>query len=394
MVKKRIGWLRGRPIIQDIGVQNNVLEEVVQNSKENFSFGKYTGTTKGLTWTIKTSYYVPCMASDIQNIINNSINGIAYFSSYKGTFDFDTLVVDTTIDTARDNAAQFLSKLSKLEELSIIGPVYSSAWYYSDKPFTTTLKRININTSDNINGFGYFNEEQNPVLEKVNIILSKSTVLAGNLCHTHNLKELNINAPLLITMSGCFNNIGFNNRIKLNINNGNLNKVTDIADCFNNLYTISKLNFKTASCNVLAYSMQGLYSCRELTIDLTNYNDICSFRIQTCTEGLSTTFIEGFNEVKNHSPFMYKTQEDYKNDLYMRVLDIGNFGKNNGVLNLFLQMCVHRTLMLDVFNKLFDRRSAGYTVLAQISLPSITFNELTDSDIAVATNKGFTVVSV
>ena len=394
MVKKRIGWLRGRPIIQNIGVQNNVLEEVVQNSKENFSFGKYTGTTKGLTWTIKTSYYVPWMASDIQNIINNSINGIEYFSSYKGTFDFDTLVVDTTIGTACNDATPFLSKLSKLEELSIIGPVYSNAWYYSDKPFTTTLKRININISGNIDGFGHFNEEQNPVLEKVNIILSKSTALAGNLCHIHNLKEVNINAPLLISMYSCFNNIGFNNRIKLNINNGNLNKVTDIFYCFNNLYTISKLNFKTASCNILVNSMHGLYSCRELTIDLTNYKDTGSFRIQTCTEGQSTTFIEGFNAVKNHSPFMYKTQEDYKNDLYMRVLDIGNFGKNNVVLDLFLQMCVHRTLMLDVFNKLFDRQSAGYTALAKISLPSITFNELTDSDIAVATNKGFTVVSV
>ena len=140
--------------------------------------------------------------------------------------------------------------------------------------------------------------------------------------------------------------------------------------------------------------MQGLYSCRELTIDLTNYNATDSFRIQTCTEGQSTTFIGGFNEVKNHSPFMYKTQEDYKNDLYMRVLDIGNFGKNNVVLNLFLQMCVHRTLMLDVFNKLFDRQSAGYTALAEILLPSITFNELTYTDIAVASNKGFTVVRV
>ena len=62
--------------------------------------------------------------------------------------------------------------------------------------------------------------------------------------------------------------------------------------------------------------------------------------------------------------------------------------------NTFLYGCYNltRESLINVFNKLYDRKSAGYSVV-NIKLHYDALKRLTSDDIAIATNKGWTVSS-
>lgn len=71
-----------------------------------------------------------------------------------------------------------------------------------------------------------------------------------------------------------------------------------------------------------------------------------------------------------------------------------NLGKRSYITGTedFLRPCHYltRESVVNVFNKLYDRKAAGYSVVT-IKLYIDVMDKLTDTDIAIATNKGWTV---
>ena len=78
----------------------------------------------------------------------------------------------------------------------------------------------------------------------------------------------------------------------------------------------------------------------------------------------------------------------------MTELYITGWGYNEECTSLDLSSCsaLTKNSILYIFNGLFDRATAGYTTQHTIALAPETKALLTDDNIAIATNKGFTVV--
>lgn len=95
----------------------------------------------------------------------------------------------------------------------------------------------------------------------------------------------------------------------------------------------------------------------------------------------------------------YMFGHDYYDDEISNVYDLDGFtnlGKQRYMVGTeqFLHCCPNltRQSLINVFNKLYDRASAGYEIM-NIKLHYNAFKRLTDADIAIATNKGWTVTS-
>ena len=83
----------------------------------------------------------------------------------------------------------------------------------------------------------------------------------------------------------------------------------------------------------------------------------------------------------------------FSNCTALTSLKLNDLGHNQSCTSLDLSDCSKLTKdsILYLFNNAFDRASAGYTYSFKITLNATTKALLTEEEIAIATNKGFTV---
>jgi surface protein len=194
----------------------------------------------------------------------------------------------------------------------------------------------------------------------------------------------------------------------------NTSKVTDMSYMFNgcsNLTTIPL--FDTSNVTNMQYMFQ---SCSNLTtipeLDFSNATNI-----NNMFQGTNLTELPNINckKITSLSGFLYRksiskvgvidcdslTNASWLNTSYVftSLTDLGGFRNigmqssvSNTNANYFIYNCPNltRQSLLNVFNLLYDRASAGYSVLT-IKLHPNHYAKLTDDDIAIATNKGWTL---
>ena len=141
------------------------------------------------------------------------------------------------------------------------------------------------------------------------------------------------------------------------------------------------------------YSM--FCSCAKLTgeLDLSGWNisrvNSMNYMFSTCT-GLTSLDLSTWNlgNVNNSIDGIFSNCKSLTN------LQLNDLGHNQYCTNLNLSACsaLTKDSILYLFNNAFDRATAGYTKAFTIKLNATTKALLTEDEIAIATNKGFTVV--
>lgn len=156
---------------------------------------------------------------------------------------------------------------------------------------------------------------------------------------------------------------------ELNLSNFNGDEVKSTYNMFLMCYNISTVNLSNFSTPKITNIGQMFYGCSALTsIDLSNFDNSvlnnCTNTFYNCNELVDLKF----------------------NDL----------GHNQGTTNLTFDLSpcskLSKDSVLFLFNNAFDRLSAGYTTQFNIKLHATTKALLSEDEIAIATNKGFTVV--
>lgn len=196
---------------------------------------------------------------------------------------------------------------------------------------------------------------------------SKVTTM-DNMFYGSKMDELNIsslNTSNVTNMNSMFYNC--TNLTTIDLSNFDTSKVTTMKELFyncNNLISSDLSNFDTSkltSIGYLFYSCFKLQSCDMSTWDLTNVSNI-NYMFNGCSALIDLKLNDlGHNEVTSS-------------------------------LSLNSSSKLSKDSVLFLFNNAFDRKTAGYTKAFTITLNAATKALLTDDEIAIATNKGFTVV--
>lgn len=459
-MKKRIGWLRGRPIIEDIGSTNNIYKEVIRNSRdfavdayepiygsaipEVLGAGEYTGTFYGITWTTKTSMYSKSLAHYISVVNNNKIiaqYNIAnnyylllnnYFkkaipdlvaaeklapgiSNYlKGTYylgnnimaGYSTLKGTSTSST--NSWAHLFQDESYLEEVDIVLPkikVLTSAFSSN-----VILKKFKLSAPLCENAPALLQSDQNKVCEEIDLDLPVATIIsaAAELVNNGNLKSFRINAPKAIDakylcpkVTGTLTSITVGSDIgdgglltNLEVVGGGFPEVTSIYWAFCGHWWLPKLICKTPKATDIREAFSCLMCCRDLILDISQASvglDTAISTIFNAPKGTITNNLDRYNELTN-----WKTVQDYLDNKWMKSFEIGAFGQADtfdNPLNL-VDVFLHKDLTVTMFNNLYDRKTNNKTAVCSIKLNAETYNELSASDLAIATNKGFTIIKV
>ena len=157
-----------------------------------------------------------------------------------------------------------------------------------------------------------------------------------------------------------------------------------------NLTTLDLSNFDTSNVTGLGYMFNN---CTNLTtLDLSNFDTLnvtgLTYMFGRCTK-LTTLDLSSFNLLNVlHMDLMFWNCTALAN------LQLNDLGHNQNCTKLDLTSCsaLTKDSILFLFNNAFDRATAGYTKAFTITLNATTKALLTEDEIAIATNKGFTVV--
>lgn len=187
----------------------------------------------------------------------------------------------------------------------------------------------------------------------------------------------------------------FNNCSKLtniNVSTWNFSRVTDMSYMFekcSGLTGLSLLNFNTENVK----TMFGMFSsCTGITeLNLSNFETSSltetSYMFQNCKllASLNLSSFETTNITIMTNMFSGCTA--------LTNLQLPDLGHNEGCTTLDLTPCsaLTKDSILYLFNNAFDRSAAGYTKAFTIKLNATTKALLSDDELAIATNKGFTV---
>ena len=186
--------------------------------------------------------------------------------------------------------------------------------------------------------------------------------ICGNLT---NIDVSNWNTSNVTDMSKMFS--GCTKLTSLDLSTWDTNKVTNMGTMFNNCLGLTSLDLSTWDTNKVT-TMQNMFSyCSDLTsLGLSNWNT-----------SKVTNMLDMFNNCKSLANLQF-------NDL----------GHNQICTSLDLTACsaLTKDSILYLFNNAFDRSAAGYTKAFTIRLNATIKALLTEEEIAIATNKGFTVV--
>lgn len=205
----------------------------------------------------------------------------------------------------------------------------------------------------------------------------------------------------------------------LDLSNWNTSNVTDMANMFYDCSGLTSIDLSGWNTNSLIYMERMFTNCKKLSsLDLSSFNTEnitdMSVLFQNCS-GLTSVNLSSFNteNVTNMSGMFYENTNlksiDLSNfslksctkmtDMFrfhttLSNLKLPDLGHNQSCTNLDLSPCsaLTKDSILYLFNNAFDRATAGYTTAFTIKLNAKTKALLSEDEIAIATNKGFTVV--
>ena len=299
----------------------------------------------------------------------DSIEAASDISEY-----FDTGTYTSTSDTS---AGRWVTTIKKLPSLDIAGVSNLNYFYKNFRGETIDLN--NLNTDSATTMYGFFSNCSN----LTNLDLSKLNTgnvtnlgyMFNNCSKLTNLDLSKLNTGNVTSFRGMF--YGCSNLTSVNLNNLNTSKLYDIDELF---YTCGKLT-----------------SIDLTVLDLTNVNSITNV-FNSCTN-LTDIDLSTFNMEKVAS-----TANAFKNVTMLTNLKFGyNFGKgftqksnNYYSLEITSYKMTHDSLM-NVINNLYDLNltcdvANGGTLYTQsLKLGSTNLAKLTADEIAIATNKGWTV---
>lgn len=171
-----------------------------------------------------------------------------------------------------------------------------------------------------------------------------------------------------------------------------MSKVTDIGDMFSYCSKLASVDL-TLNAPMLKSIDSMFKGCRELASviinspsnpKLTNMGSMFSYNGKLTDIDLSNFDISNVSNLT----YMFSGCSALVN------LKLKGIGEYSGGLNLDLTPCaaLSKESVLYLFNNAFDRAAAEYTKAFTIKLNAATKALLTDDEIAIATNKGFTVV--
>ena len=179
----------------------------------------------------------------------------------------------------------------------------------------------------------------------------------------------------------------------LDLSNFDTSKVLYMNHVFyncTNLTTLDLSNFDTSNVTGLGY-MFG--NCTKLTtLDLSNFDTLnvtgLTYMFNSCS-GLTTLNLSSFNLLN-----VLHMDRMFWNCTSLTNLQLNDLGHKQSCTSLDLSTCTALTKdsILFLFNNAFDRATAGYTTAFTITLNAATKALLSDDELAIATNKGFTVV--
>ncbi len=152
----------------------------------------------------------------------------------------------------------------------------------------------------------------------------------------------------------------------LDLSGWNTSKVTDIRAMFYNCSALTSLDLSGWNTSKVTDISGMFYNCSALTSI-----DLSGFSLISCT----------------------KATDIFRFDNNLVNLKLPDLGHNQNCTSLDLSTCsaLTKDSILFLFNNAFDRATAGYTKAFTIKLNATTKALLSEDEIAIATNKGFTV---
>ena len=179
----------------------------------------------------------------------------------------------------------------------------------------------------------------------------------------------------------------------IDVSTWDVSNVTDMSKMFNKCSALTNIDVSTWDVSSVTNMNSMFYCCSGLTnINLSTW-DVSSvtsmfYMFSSCpylaSINLSTWDVSSVTNM--NSMFLYCTS--------LTNLQLNDLGHNQSCTSLDLSTCsaLTKDSILFLFNNAFDRATAGYTKAFTITLNATTKALLTEDEIAIATNKGFTVV--
>ena len=179
----------------------------------------------------------------------------------------------------------------------------------------------------------------------------------------------------------------------IDVSTWDVTNVTDMSFLFDNCESLTSIDVSTWDVTN-AKTIYGMFgNCSGLTsIDLSNFkeNNInnMDYMFSSCT-GLTSIDLSNLN-----TNTVTKIASTFSNCKSLANLQLNDLGHNEDCTTLDVTPCpaLTKDSIIYLFNNAFDRTGAGYTTAFTIKLNAKTKALLSEDEIAIATNKGFTVV--
>ena len=213
--------------------------------------------------------------------------------------------------------------------------------------------------------------------------------LFGDCTNLTSLDLSSFNTSKVISMYSMFCNC--TNLTSLDLSSFNTSKVFNMSNMFSSCKLLTSLNLSSFDTSTVS-DMSGMFNvCMSLTsLDLSNFDtskvtDMRSM-FNYCTS-LTSLDLSSFDTSKVTN--MLGMFDDCKS---LSTLTLGsNWGINTSISSFYLSSCpLTHNSCLDVFNKLADKTQTA-TTSATLTLKSSTKALMSSTEIAIATNKGWTV---
>ena len=178
----------------------------------------------------------------------------------------------------------------------------------------------------------------------------------------------------------------------LDLSGWDTSKVTDISGMFYSCSTLTSLDLsgwdtsKVTDIRIMFYSCSALTSLDLSGWDTSKVTDI-SGMFYSCS-ALTSLDLSGFSLIS-----CTKATDIFRFDYNLVNLKLPDLGHNESCTSIDFTFCSKLTKdsILFLFNNAFDRTAAGYTTAFTITLNAAAKALLSEDEIAIATNKGFTV---
>ena len=448
-MKKRIGWLRGRPIIEDLNSPNTYLKEItglqVLGAKEGTYNIKYPTFEVGINSDyvfsggekIIESILTPYLYYMSVNSLNrdykynsileldsikalddktkNTIKNIIYSYSYNNIYSNIIKSIKGKLFNNFTNVEKLFSNYTSLEEIDAIIPKAKRVIY----PFEGNLncKSIRLILPEAEKVCGIINTKANAYsyLKNVEIDAPKATDVDYLIKNGYygDLEKVKLNIPSIKYMNfSCSCNTGGNFRNYVG-DGGHLKSIEIVGNSLPELVATYNSEENRNYCFSFNWWIKFLH-CDLPKCEFVKYFAVCNYcvrdfhcAIPLASKGLSDfvqfTYTNTLDDVKKFMKTKeeyllketdYKSVDEYMNDIFMHTFYIGAFGQADtfdSPLDL-TTVFLHRDLIVKMFNELYDRKANGKTAECKILFNSVSFDELTQEDIKIATDKGFTIL--